>query len=92
MSNITLNMNQISIEINGNLHFSQTGNGETLHTVSNVKINIFQIKIFNEIILLFIIGSFVKFKVLASLPMVHLVLRMYCNWPTDQLLITVQLG
>ena len=42
---------------------------ETLHTVSNVKINIFQTKIFNEItLLLFIIYSFIKFKVLISLP------------------------
>ena len=29
MSNFTLSMNQISIEINGNLHFSQIGDGET---------------------------------------------------------------
>ena len=42
---------------------------ETLHTVSNVKMNIFQIKIFNEItLLLFIINNFIKFKVLVSLP------------------------
>ena len=42
---------------------------ETLQTISNVKMNIFQMKIFNEItLLLFIINSFVKFKVLASLP------------------------
>ena len=41
---------------------------ETLQTISNVKINIFQIKIFNEItLLLFIICSFIKFKVLAGL-------------------------
>ena len=42
---------------------------ETLHTVSNVKKTIFQMKIFNEItLLLFIINSFIKFKVLVSLP------------------------
>ena len=42
---------------------------ETLQTVSNVKMNIFQMKIFNEItLLLFIIYSFNKFKVLVSLP------------------------
>ena len=42
---------------------------ETLHTVSNVKINIFQIKLFYEItLLLFIIYIFIKFKVLGSLP------------------------
>ena len=40
---------------------------ETLHTVLNVKINIFQIKIFNEItLLLFIIYNFIKFKLLLS--------------------------
>ena len=42
---------------------------KTLQTVSNVKINIFQMKIFLEITLLpFIIYSFIKFKVLLSLP------------------------
>ena len=42
---------------------------ETLQTVSNVKMNIFQVKIFNEItLLLFIIYSFIKFKVSVSLP------------------------
>ena len=42
---------------------------ETLQTVSNVKMNIFQIKIFNEItLLLFIIYNFIKFKVLVNLP------------------------
>ena len=42
---------------------------ETLQTVSNVIMNIFQMKIFNEItLLLFIIYSFMKFKVLVSLP------------------------
>ena len=42
---------------------------ETLQTVSNVKMNIFQIQIFNEItLLLFIIYSFIKFKVLVRLP------------------------
>ena len=60
-------MNQTSIEINGNLHFSQIWDGEifeTLHAFSKVKMNIFQMKIFNEItLLLFIIYSFIKFKV-----------------------------
>ena len=42
---------------------------ETLHAVSNVKINSFQIKIFNEItLLLFIINRFTKYKLLLSLP------------------------
>ena len=42
---------------------------ETLQTVSNVKMNIFHMKIFNEITLLvFVIYSFIKFKVLVSLP------------------------
>ena len=42
---------------------------ETLQTVSNVKMNIFPMKIFNVItLLLFIIYSFIKFKVLVSLP------------------------
>ena len=42
---------------------------ETSQTVSNVKMNIFQMKIFDKIILLlFIIYSFIKFKVLVSLP------------------------
>ena len=60
---------------------------ETLKIVPNIKMNIFQIKIFNKItLLLFIIYSFIKFKVLISLPksfMVHLSVTMYCNWPTD---------
>ena len=56
MSNLTPKMNQSSIEIN-------------LQTVSNVKMNIFQMKIFDKITLhLFIIYSFIKFKVLGSLP------------------------
>ena len=42
---------------------------ETLQTVSNVKMNIFQLKILNEItLLLFIIYSLIKFKVLVNLP------------------------
>ena len=42
---------------------------ETLQIVSNMKMHIFQMKIFNKIILLlFIIYSFIKFKVLVSLP------------------------
>ena len=42
---------------------------ETSQTVLNVKMNIFQMKIFDKIILLlFIIYSFIKFKVLVSFP------------------------
>ena len=42
---------------------------ENLQTVSNVKMKVFQMKIFNEIALfLFIIYSFIKLKVLVSLP------------------------
>ena len=52
-----------------------------------MKMNIFQIKIFNEItLLLFMIYSFIKFKVLVSLPnSFHgpLGMKMHCNWPTD---------
>ena len=72
MSNLVPKMNQTSIEINGNLHFSQIWDGEsseTFYTVSNVKMNIFQIKLLNEItLLLFLIYSFIKFEVLVSLP------------------------
>ena len=57
---------------------------EILHIVSNVKMNIFQMKIFNEItLLLFIIYFFIKFQVSLKVSMVHLTVRMYCNWPTD---------
>ena len=60
-------MNQTSIEINGNIYFLKFGMlkvFETLETVSNVKMNIFQIKIFIDITrLLFVIHSFIKFKV-----------------------------
>ena len=60
---------------------------ETLQTVSNVKMIIFQMKKINEItLLLFIIHSFINFKVLLSLPKSFrgpLGMRMYCNWPTD---------
>ena len=42
---------------------------ETLQTVSNVKMIIFQIKILNKItLLLFITYCFIKFKLLVSLP------------------------
>ena len=72
MSNLTPKMNQTSIEINGNLLFLKFGMvkvSETLQTVSNMKVNIFQVKLFNEItLLLFVIYSFIKFKVLVSLP------------------------
>ena len=52
-----------------------------------MKINIFQMKIFQKITLfLFIISSFVELNVLVSLPksfMVHLTMRIHCHWPTD---------
>ena len=90
MNNLIPNMNQTSIGINGNLHLSQIGDSksfESLQTVSNAKMNIFQMKIFNEItLILFIIYSFIKFKVLASIPkssMVHLAVIMNYNRPTD---------
>ena len=42
---------------------------ETLHTFSYMKMNIFQMKTFNEVtFLLFIIYSFIKLKVYVSLP------------------------
>ena len=42
---------------------------KTSQTVSNVEINILQMKIFDKItLLLFIIDVFIKFKVLVSLP------------------------
>ena len=53
---------------------------EILQTVSCVKMNIFQMKIFNEISL-FLINNFIKFEVFVSLP--DLAVRMYSNWPTD---------
>ena len=60
---------------------------ETLQTISNMKMNIFQIKIFNKITLLpFMICSFIKFKVLGSLPKSfhgQFGMRIHCNWPTD---------
>ena len=52
-----------------------------------MKMNIFQIKIFYEItLLLFMIYSFIKFKVLVSLPKSFhgpLGMRMHYNWLTD---------
>ena len=60
---------------------------ETLQTISNMKMNIFHRKVFNEITpLLFMIYSFIKFKVLVSLPKSFhgpLGMRMHCDWPTD---------
>ena len=60
---------------------------QSLHIISNMKKNIFQMKIFKKITLcLFIIHSFIELKVLVSLPkvsMVHLTMKMHCNWPTD---------
>ena len=58
-----------------------------LQTISNMQMNIFQIKMLNEItLLLFMIYSFIKFKVLVSLPKSFhglLAMTMHCNWPTD---------
>ena len=72
MNNLTLKMNQTSIEsmvIYTFLKFGMVKVFETLQTASNVKMNTFQMKKFNEItLLLFIIYSFIKFKVLVSLP------------------------
>ena len=74
MHNLTPKMNQPSIEINGNLHllffkFGMMKVFETLHTYLKYENKYFQMKIFNEItLLLFIIYSFIKFKVLVSLP------------------------
>ena len=69
------------------LQFGMAKHFETLQTISNMKMNIFQIKIFNEItFLLFMICSFIKFKVLVSLPKSFhgpLAMRMHCNWWTD---------
>ena len=49
--------------------FLKFGMVEVFETVSNVKMNIFQIKLLNEItLLLFIFYSFIKFEVLVSLP------------------------
>ena len=52
MSNLATKINQTSVEINGKLHFIKFGMSkllETLETVSDVKINIFQTTIFNEL-------------------------------------------
>ena len=69
---------------------------KTLQTVSYVKMGIFQMKIFKEItLLLFRIHSFIKFKVLVSLPkvfMIHLVWECIAIDQLTMLLITVQLG
>ena len=58
--------------------------------------NIFQIKIFNEIaLLLFMIYSFIKFKVLVSLPKsIHgpLGMRMHCNWPINHTIDHISIG
>ena len=49
------------------LKFEMVNVFETLYTVSNVKMNIFQIKLLNEITLL-LFYSFIKFEVSVSLP------------------------
>ena len=52
-----------------------------------MKKNNFQMEISQKVTLcLFIIYSFIELKVLLSLPkvcMVHLTIRIHCNWPTD---------
>ena len=51
------------------LKFGMVKDFESLQTVSNMKMNVFQMKTFNDItLLLFIISSFITFKVLVSLP------------------------
>ena len=85
LSNLTPKMKSMVIFIF--LKFGMVKLFETLQTISNMKMNIFQIKIFNEItLLLFMIDSFIKFKVLVSLPKSFhgpLGMTMHCNWPTD---------
>ena len=65
-------MNQTSIEINGNLHFSQIWNGEIFWNFTNYlkyENAYFQIKIFNEItLLLFMIYSFIKIWSISKSP------------------------
>ena len=69
---------------------------ETLQIISNMKMNIFQRKIFNEItLLLFMFYSFMKFKVLVSFPKSFhgpLGMRMHCNWPTDHAIDHTSIG
>ena len=69
---------------------------ETLQTISNMKMNIFQIKISHKItLLLFMIYSFIKFKVLVvslKVSMVHLAWECIAIGLLTMQLITVQLG
>ena len=62
MSNLTPKMNQTSIEINGNLHFTQILDGESFWNFTNCP-KCENEYLFNEItLLLSIIYSFIKFK------------------------------
>ena len=71
MSNLIKKITQSAIEMDNKFHFSKIGMvklHETLHTFSkSVNEYILWIKIFGKIILLFIIYSFIKFKLLLSL-------------------------
>ena len=63
MSNHTTKMNQTSIEIKDERHFFKFGivkPFETLQIVSYVKMNIFQMNIFNEITLLYLLFTFLS--------------------------------
>ena len=102
MSNLTTKMTQSSIEINGKLHFSQIWDGQTYlnltHCLKYEDEYFFQMKIFEKnTFFLFIIYSFNELKVLVILPkvsMVHLTIRMHCNWPADHAIdhISIQLN
>ena len=75
MGNLTTKIIQTSIQINGKLQFSHVWDGETsenfIHCFS-VKINVFQIRIFEGItLLLFIIYGFIKIKVLSTMLFFH---------------------
>ena len=79
MSNHITRMTQVSIEINGNLHFSQNWHGEnfkTLHNTIDVENLLPQMKIFEQInILLFLIHILVQNYMSFCLPK--------CSWSTD---------
>ena len=89
MSNLSAKMTQTSIEMKGKLHFSKIWNGETsLNFTYYLK---YEKEYFSDEniqkITLFIIYSFIEFfiEVLVSIPkvsMVHLTMRIHCNWPT----------
>ena len=69
MSNLATNFHRRPMVIFIFLNFGMVKCFKTFQTFSNVKLNTFQINIFNvTTLLLFIIYSFIKFKVLESLP------------------------